>query len=112
MPVSKTTLHQKVTNHIIEAMKNAKDFEMPWHQAFGFPINALTDKAYQGINTVPLWVSSMSQGYDSSLWATYKQWQSLGAQVQKGERGSTIIIYKPLIGEQENKDSLSNSEDQ
>nr|WP_240537003.1 zincin-like metallopeptidase domain-containing protein [Marinomonas flavescens] len=28
--------------------------------------------------------------------ATYKQWQSLGAQVAKGEKGSKIVIYKPL----------------
>jgi len=110
MPDSKTTLHQKVTDHIIEAMKNAKDFEMPWRCANQLPINALTDKAYQGINTVSLWVSSMNQGYDSSLWATYKQWASLGAQVQKGERGSAIVIYK-LIGEKEKQDGPSDSED-
>lgn len=109
---TKTNLQQKVTDHIIKAMEDAKDFEMPWHIATGLPVNAVTDKAYQGINTVSLWTTSRQQGYASSIWATYKQWQSLGAQVQKGERGSTIIIYKPLIGEQENNDSTSSQEGQ
>ena len=56
----------------------------------GLPVNALTDKAYRGINTVSLWACATSKGYDASQWATFKQWQSLGAKVDKGQRVNTI----------------------
>jgi antirestriction protein ArdC len=59
-------------------------------------MNAATDKAYRGVNIVALWVDAMSKRYISGYWASYKQWQTLGAQVRKGERGSTIVFYKPL----------------
>ena len=38
----------------------------------------------------------MSKRYISGYWASYKQWQTLGAQVRKSERGSIIVFYKPL----------------
>ncbi len=92
----KPTLHEKITHQIIDAMESATNFQMPWHTEHELPINALTNNKYQGINTVSLWSNSMRKHYDSSHWATYRQWQELEAQVQKGERGSTIIIYKPI----------------
>lgn len=94
--MSKQTLHEKVTHQIIDAMESATNFQLPWHINKELPINALTNNKYQGINTVSLWSNSMHKQYDSCYWATYRQWQELDAQVQKGERGSTIITYKPV----------------
>lgn len=36
----------------------------------------------------------MQRGYADHRWATYRQWCQLGAQVRKGERGSSCIFYR------------------
>ncbi len=91
-----TNLHSDVTQQIIKAMKSSKGFVMPWHTQSAMPVNATTDNYYSGINALSLWAISQEHHYSSSTWATYKQWQSIGAQVSKGEKGSKIVIYKPL----------------
>ena len=96
--MTKQSLHEKLTHQIVEAMESATNFQMPWHSEQELPVNAFTNNKYKGINTVSLWASSMKQSYDSSVWSTYRQWQELGAQVEKGQKSSTIILYKPLTG--------------
>ena len=44
--------------------------------------------------------------FERQLWATYKQWSELGAQVRKGEKGSLIVKY----GEWVPKDSRADTE--
>lgn len=91
---------QSITAKIVAAVEaGAGAATMPWHGGIvppTFPMNAATDKAYRGVNVVALWVDAMSKRYISGYWASYKQWQTLGAQVRKGERGSIIVFYKPL----------------
>ena len=78
-------LYQQITNKVINALSNATDWVKPWYGGFtGIPRNVITQKEYVGVNVLSLWIGG--QGYSSSLWGTYKQWQSLGAQVRKGEK--------------------------
>ena len=51
------------------------------------PINAKTQKAYQGGNIIAL----LSAPFENQTWATYRQWLELGKQVQKGSRGTKAI---------------------
>jgi antirestriction protein ArdC len=70
---------------------------MPWRRSLGplfMPANALTGNAYNGINVVSLWVSAEVNGFTAPVWATYRQWSELGAQVRKGEKSSLVIFYK------------------
>jgi antirestriction protein ArdC len=46
------------------------------------------------INIVSLWVSAEARGYSTPIWATYRQWADLGAQVRKGKKSSLVIFYK------------------
>jgi antirestriction protein ArdC len=87
-------IYQEVTDSIIAAMETAGDrWEMPWHRAGGFtPTNASTKKPYRGLNTIILW----SKRRPSNLWATYKQWQAMGAQVRKGEKGTALVKWKEV----------------
>ncbi|MEZ5501423.1 MAG: ArdC family protein [Halioglobus sp.] len=95
--MSNESIHQKITDQIIEAMKNAKDFQLPWNApGLGLPTNAFTRNTYNGINILSLWVSAMDKQFSSNSWATYKQWQQMGAQVRKGQKGNPIVIYKAL----------------
>ena len=48
----------------------------------------------KAINIVSLWVSAEVQGYSAPVWATYRQWSELGAQVRMGETSSLVIFYK------------------
>ena len=96
---SRFDLHQTLTNQIITAIErvSAEDFRLPWHRS-GMssiqPKNAHTKNAYRGINVVSLWVAAELQQYPYAMWASYKQWQELGAQVRKGERSSLVVFYK------------------
>ena len=88
---------QRLTDAIIaEIEKGAADWKMPWHRpgaTFALPRNIETDKAYSGINILSLWIAGDRAGYAHALWGTYLQWQRIGAQVRKGERGSLVVKY-------------------
>ena len=91
-------IHQAITDHIIAAIETGVGAcTMPWQRAGlggSLPRNALTKASYNGINVLSLWVAGATRGYTHDLWATYKQWQELGAQVRKGEKSSLICFYK------------------
>jgi antirestriction protein ArdC len=95
-------LYATVTEKIIlaiEAGVEAGTGKMPWHSMgapVALPINAVTGQAYRGGNVLALWVSALVRKYSSGMWATYKQWQDIGAQVRKGEQGTVIVFYKQL----------------
>ncbi|PZO52408.1 MAG: antirestriction protein ArdC [Alphaproteobacteria bacterium] len=48
---------------------------------------------YRGVNVVMLWSASISAGYASPYWLTFKQAAKLGAHVRKGERGEIVVYY-------------------
>jgi antirestriction protein ArdC len=100
---ARTSLHHTITQHIIEAMKDAIDASAPWLQNHGLPRNAASQQFYRGINILHLWVIANKRMYSSSSWATYKQWAALGAQVKKGEKGAVIIFYQPLSPDADDK---------
>ncbi|EKT0455031.1 DUF1738 domain-containing protein [Campylobacter jejuni] len=83
---------QETTDKIIESLKNGTaPWIKPWKGtdlANNMPYNPVTSKPYNGINSINL----MLQNYNDPRWLTYKQAQSLNAQVKKGEK-STLIQY-------------------
>ena len=95
---NKTDIYQTVTKTIIEALENGLKgkLEMPWHGVSVLPQNAKTENNYNGINVPLLWAYQIKKEYQSGIWATYKQWQDLGAQVKKGEKGAPIVFWKAL----------------
>jgi len=93
----KLDVHEAITAKIIAAIEaGAGEFQMPWHRpgvAFTLPRNALTDKHYRGSNVLVLWIDADEKKFEHQVWATYKQFEELGAQVRKGEKGSLIVKY-------------------
>lgn len=86
-------LYQSVTDRLIASLESGSiPWRKPWkaRAADNVPSNFLSRKSYRGINEVLL----MCSGYSSNQWLTYKQAQSIGAQVRKGERGSGIVFWK------------------
>lgn len=88
-------LYQQITDQIIQALEQSSNWVMPWHgHKVGLPKNVATGKSYSGVNVLSLWSAACGKGDTSNLWGTYKQWQSLGAEVKKGEKAHLIVFCK------------------
>ena len=101
----KQDVYRQVTETIVQAVEqNAGTLQMPWHRGGelgGRPCNAHTKRLYSGVNVLTLWVTAAKRGYASEWWATYRQWQALGAYVRRGEKGTPIVFYKKFEPESE-----------
>ena len=98
--IDRVDVYTRVTNKIIEAIEAGSEngrWEMPWYvpEGMGYPVNAVTGDTYRGVNILALWVESELRGYTDANWATYKQWQSVGKQVRKGEKAAIGVVWKP-----------------
>ncbi len=105
-------VHEAITAKIVAAIEaGAGEFQMPWHRpgvAFTIPKNALTEKTYRGSNILSLWIDADAKKFEHQTWATFKQWQELGAQVRKGEKGSLIVKYGEWVPRQAATDTKPN----
>lgn len=103
MTKSKETLKSFVGEVINEMIHNNDN----WVKMFGdenlLPAtNAVTKNRYKGINYFMLAATTRDKGYKQNVWATYKQWATVGAQVTKGSESTTIIFYKPPMYKDKN----------
>lgn len=76
----------------IEAGQVTGSWVKPW-TGDGLPVNASTGKPYSGGNLLWLWMAAYEAGHPTNVWATYKQWQALGAQVTKGQKGTHAVKW-------------------
>ncbi len=109
MNTEKKDIFQRVTDVIVKAIEEgAGSYRMPWRTSGGFansPINAVTKRPYRGINVLVLWATAEEKGFKSGTWATYKQWQELGAQVRKGEKSANVVFWKFFDRDEETDNS-------
>ena len=108
MATAQQTLEQ-FKDDVVSSMKQNNG---RWEKMFGDNINAInsvTNNRYRGINQFMLSFKSASQKYKNNIWATYKQWESLNAQVKKGSKGTGIIFYKPSLFRNPKKDETPNT---
>ncbi len=91
-------IYTKITEQIIELMNtHGSDWTRPWTgSGAGMHHNIITNAHYRGINVLLLGLAAYEQGYDSSLWGTFRQWQTAGGAVRKHEKGTLCVFYKPL----------------
>jgi antirestriction protein ArdC len=109
---SRRDLHAEITNKLIAAIEaDPGQPSLPWRRAGGalhLPKNALTGKAYNGINILNLWVAAESRGFVAPIWGTYRQWAELGAQVRRGEKSSLVVFYKEFETDPDPEDADDN----
>ena len=100
MTHDRTDVYTRITAEIVAAIEaGAGEFKMPWHHngtSTARPANIASGKGYRGVNVLALWVAAEIARYDNGLWGTYRQWQALDAQVRKGERGTTVVLWKEV----------------
>lgn len=105
--MTKLPHHQVVANKIIESLKTGTaPWLKPWEPGTGnnpIPLNPVTGKRYRGINALYL----MLNQNEDNRWLTYKQAQSIEAQVRKGEKGTTVQYWK-FSEEKTKNDDASN----
>lgn len=89
-------LYDAVTRRIIAELEAGR---VPWVQPWeaggaapGLPRNALTGRAYSGINILILWSALTENGWRAHAWLTFRQALAAGGSVRKGARG-TCIVY-------------------
>src|SRR5258708_16695727 len=87
--------YEILTNHILAKLGEGV---IPWRKDWkdsrangggSLPYNLTNGKMYRGINVMTL----LCSGYNSNGWATYKQAQSLGYQVRKGEKSPPVVWW-------------------
>lgn len=101
---------KKLVEKIIDNMKNGYVMPKPDWNREAFPDtrirNPVSGARYHGINMVRLYIETLEKGYTDGRWMTYKQAQSEGWQVKKGEQGvrcEKYIFTKQV--EEENPDT-------
>ena len=88
-----------VTATIVSTIESghAGTWRAPWHHngtaGLFSPTNAATGRPYAGANILLLAIDALEAGYGDNTWATYKQWQHLGAHVRRGEHGTRCVKW-------------------
>jgi antirestriction protein ArdC len=97
MPESKVDalLTDLVERLVTRIEAGSLSWSMPWRSMLA-PTNATTGVAYRGMNVLQLLIHDVQE----QQWATYKQWQSVGAQVRKGEKSVQLVKWSPVEDKQ------------
>ena len=61
--------------------------------------NCVSGKPYRGANVVRCWIACDKYGYVDPRFITYQQAREKGWQVRKGEKGTYISFFKPVVKE-------------
>ncbi|MFC1040770.1 ArdC family protein [Pasteurella multocida] len=107
-PKAKFDLHQHVTDRIIAALESGTaPWLKPWTNAgshLALPRNAVSNRYYNGVNVLLLWLAAAEKGYRQSKWITMKAANELGGHVRKGEKATLVVNYNPVEKEKLDKD--------
>lgn len=95
------SLYDDVTATILAQLEaGVVPWVRPWSKAaasLGLPRNAVSGRAYSGINILVLWGAVIEGGYPSQDWLTFKQALGAGGCVRKGERGQTVFYADRFV---------------
>lgn len=81
-------IYEMITERIINQLERGT---IPWQQPWGggIPKNLVSGRTYRGVNVFLL----TSAGHRSPYWLTFKQVNSRGGRVRKGEHGLPIVFW-------------------
>lgn len=95
--MNRTEIETKVTDAVIARLEQGvAPWRRPWTTAGWLPTSVATGKPYRGINTLLLSAVAEQAGYETPLWATFRQIDNLGGRVIKGEKATPIVFWKML----------------
>jgi antirestriction protein ArdC len=76
------------------------------------PRNVTSGNGYRGINILALWAAARRGGYASGIWGTYQQWSQLGGQVRRGEKATTVVLWKQITNGNHGDDAERSGHDE
>lgn len=82
-------IHSAITERFVEKLRGGT---VPWQTPWLSVQNLVSKKAYRGINSLTLGLSS----FGSPFWLTFRQAHELGGRIRKGEKSSPVIYWKFL----------------
>lgn len=89
--VAPSDAYDLVTARVIAALdRGTAPWRRPWHGLSGAPANAVTNRAYRGVNVVLLGLSPFAD----HRWLTYRQAHALGATPRQGESPTEVVFWK------------------
>ena len=110
-------LYQEITDKIIAELEAGRvPWVQPWRTAaanapLAMPKNASTERRYSGINVLILWGAVIERGFSGQSWLTFRQALSLGGNVRKGQRGTTVVYADRFVPDDEKKRAVETGED-
>lgn len=115
--IERANLYDEITTRIIAELEAGR---LPWVQPWGtagvsaplaMPRNASTGRAYSGVNVLILWGVVVARGFSCQSWLTFRQALSLGGNVRKGERGTTVVYADRFIPDDEKRRARETGDD-
>lgn len=95
---AKKDFRQELTDKFVAALEQGKlPWQRPWNDRavpLSTPINAISEKPYQGGNRLVLTLTQMDKSYEDPRWVTFNQAKALGGSVAKGEKGTQIEFWR------------------
>lgn len=116
-PAAGRNLYDEITSKIITELEAGR---LPWIQPWGssdvsaplgLPRNAATGRSYSGINVLILWGAVVARGFSGQSWLTFRQALSLGGNVRKGERGTTVVYADRFVPNDEKRRARETGDD-
>lgn len=113
----RASLYDDITSKIIGELEAGR---FPWVQPWGtatalaplaMPNNAATGRHYSGINVLILWGAVIQHGFPGQSWLTFRQALSLGGNVRKGERGTTVVYADRFTPDDEKRRARETGEE-
>ena len=113
----RANLYDEITDKIVAELEAGR---VPWVQPWGtsvakaplgLPRNAATSRSYSGINVLILWGAVIEHGFPGQGWLTFRQALSLGGNVRKGERGTTVVYADRFTPEDEKRRAFETGEE-
>lgn len=105
----RASLYTEITERIIAELEAGR---LPWVQPWGtssttaplgLPRNVASGRTYSGINVLILWGAVFAGGFSGQTWLTYRQALSLGGNVRRGERGTTVVYADRFVPDRERR---------
>ena len=107
MTNEKQDVYTRITDRIVADLEQGvRTWMKPWNagNTGGRIVRPLRFNGipYSGINILMLWAESVTKGFASPTWMTYRQATELNAHVRKGEKGSLVVYANTITRTEEN----------
>jgi antirestriction protein ArdC len=95
-------VHKPLAEQVVQLMQGQindpkKRWDAPFNNLNSRPINAKTKAIFKGVNAMLTTFDTYFKKYKYCLYATKKQWASLGNVPKVGEQPIPIVFYKPFF---------------